>query len=127
MTAVPRLVDYAHVQTQPHLKEVTTDQRLARAERILLLIVNAGRRERKRMREMGEKIAILIDVQIRNEEVFRELRELRKESDRKWRENEIRWQDNQLRWQETMRKMQETDRQWREMISKKEGNGSSLA
>jgi len=113
---------------------MTTDQRLARAERILLLIVNAGRRERKRMREMGEKIAILIDVQIRNEEVFRELRELRKESDRKWRENEIRWQDNQLRWQEnelrwqeTMRKMQETDRQWREMISKKEGNGSSLA
>ena len=111
---------------------MTTDQRLARAERILLLMVNAGWRERKRMREMDEKIAILIDLQIRNEEGFRELRELRKESDRKrqenelrWKRNEIRWKQNERRWQETMRKMQETDRQWRELMSKREGNGSS--
>ena len=42
---------------------MNTDQRLARAERILLLIVNAGRRERKHVREIDEKIAILIDAQ----------------------------------------------------------------
>ena len=105
---------------------MNNDQRLARAERILLLMVNAGRRERKRTREMDEKIAILIDAQIRNEDGFRELRELFKETDRRWKENERRWQENERRWQETMRKMQETDRQWREMMRKREGNGSSL-
>ena len=112
---------------------MNTEQRLARAERILLLMVNAGRRERKRTREMDEKIAILIDAQIRNEDGFRELRELFKETDRRWQENERRWQENERRWQEnerrwqeTMRKMQETDRQWREMMRKREGNGSSL-
>ena len=40
---------------------MNTDQRLARAERILLLMVNAGSRERKRVRDMDEKIAILIE------------------------------------------------------------------
>ena len=112
---------------------MNTDQRLARAERILLLMVNAGRRERKRVRDMDEKISILIDAQIRNEYGFLELRELFKETDRKWQENERRWQknerrwqENDRRWQETMRKMQETDRQWREMMRKREGNGSSL-
>jgi hypothetical protein len=57
---------------------MNTEQRLARAERILLLMVNAGRRERKRMREMDEKIAILIDAQIRNED--------------RWQETDRRWQ-----------------------------------
>jgi hypothetical protein len=90
---------------------MNTEQRLARAERILLLMVNAGRRERKRMREMDEKIAILIDAQIRNEDGFRELRELFKETDRKWQENERRWQENERRWRET-------DRRWQEMIRK---------
>lgn len=57
---------------------MTTEQGLARVERILLHIVNAGRRERKRMREMDEKIAILIDAQIRNEDRWQE-------TDRRWK------------------------------------------
>lgn len=93
---------------------MNTEQRLARAERILVLMVNAGTRERKRMREMDEKIAILIDAQIRNEDGFRELRELFKETDRKWRENERRWQENERRWRETDRRWQEMIRKWDE-------------
>ena len=54
---------------------MTTDQRLDRIERILILFANAGRRERKRVRELDEKIAILIYVQIKNEDGLRELRQ----------------------------------------------------
>jgi hypothetical protein len=101
---------------------MNTDQRLARAERILLLIVNAGRRERKRMREMDEKIAILIDAQIRNEDGFRELRELRKETEqeneRKWQENERKWQQEKRAWEENNRLWWENNRQWWEAIRK---------
>ena len=65
---------------------MTTDQRLDRIERILILYFNAGRRERKRVREVDEKINILINAQIENEEGFRELRERSKETDRQIRE-----------------------------------------
>jgi uncharacterized coiled-coil DUF342 family protein len=65
---------------------MTTDQRLDRIERILTLYYNAGRRERKRVREVDEKINILINAQIENEEGFRELREQSKETNRQMRE-----------------------------------------
>ena len=76
---------------------MTIDQRLDRIERILTLFANAGRRERKRVREVDEKISILINAQIQNEEGLRKLRE---ETDR--------------RIQETDRQIQETNRQMRE-------------
>jgi hypothetical protein len=79
---------------------MTTDQRLDRIERILTLFANTGRRERKRVREVDEKINILIDAQIKNEDGLRELREQSKETDR--------------RIQETDRQIQETNRQMRE-------------
>ena len=65
---------------------MTTDQRLDRIERILILYFNSGRRERKRVREMDEKINILINAQIRNEDGFRKLREQSKETNREMRE-----------------------------------------
>jgi len=65
---------------------MTTDQRLDRIERILVLYFNAGRRQRKRVREADEKINILINAQIKNEDGFRELREASKETDRRMRE-----------------------------------------
>ena len=65
---------------------MTTDQRLDRIERILILYFNAGRRERKRVREVDEKITILINAQINNEDGFRELREQSKETNREMRE-----------------------------------------
>jgi hypothetical protein len=72
---------------------MTNDQRLDRIERILILYLNAGRRERKRVRETDEKINILIDAQIKNEEGFRELRERFNETDRKWQESDRKWQE----------------------------------
>ena len=72
---------------------MTTDQRLDRIERILIFHFNAGRRERKRVRETDEKINILIDAQIKNEEGFRELRERFNETDRKWQESDRKWQE----------------------------------
>ena len=64
---------------------MTTDQRLDRIERILILYLNAGRRERKRVREIDEKVNILISAQIKNEDGFRELREASRETDRRMR------------------------------------------
>jgi hypothetical protein len=52
------------VAVSPHLKErtaMTPEQRLDRAERMLLMLVQAGRRAR---REWSEKVNILIDTQI---------------------------------------------------------------
>ena len=65
---------------------MTTDQRLDRIERILILYLNAGRRERKRVRKVDDKINILINAQIKNEDGFRELREQSKETNREMRE-----------------------------------------
>ena len=47
---------------------MTPEQRLNRTERILMLMVKAGRRARK---EWNEKVNILIDAQIRNEAAWR--------------------------------------------------------
>jgi len=65
---------------------MTTDQRLDRIERILTLYFNSGSRERKRVREMDEKINILINAQIKNEDGFRELREQSRETNRQIQE-----------------------------------------
>ena len=65
---------------------MTTDQRLDRIERILILYLNAGRRERKRVRDIDEKVNILISARIKNEDGFRELREASRETDRRMRE-----------------------------------------
>ena len=56
----------------PHLKRnhMTPEQRLDRAERIILLITRAGARYRNRLLELDEKISIIVDAQIRNEERF---------------------------------------------------------
>ena len=79
---------------------MTSDQRLDRIERILILYFNAGRRQRKRVREDDEKINILINAQIKNEDGFRQLKERLDQTDRQM--------------QETDRRMRETDRKWNE-------------
>jgi len=47
---------------------MTPDQRLDRAERIILLMTKAGLRYRDRLKELDEKIAIIVDAQIKYEE-----------------------------------------------------------
>ena len=86
---------------------MTTDQRLDRIERILILYYNAGRRELKRVREADEKINILINAQIKNEDGFRQLKERLDQTDRQMQET-----DRHM--QETDRRMRETDRKWNE-------------
>lgn len=49
---------------------MTPEQRLDRLERIAKLFVKAGLRARPNMREQNEKIDIMIDAQIKNEERF---------------------------------------------------------
>jgi hypothetical protein len=59
------------------------EARLDRLERIAKLFVTAGIRARRNMRELDEKIGIVIDFQIQNEERFKAQEERFKEQDAK--------------------------------------------
>lgn len=52
-----------------------TEERLDRLERIAKLLVRAGLRARREMRSQDDKITIMIDAQLKNEERFAELAE----------------------------------------------------
>ena len=54
---------------------MTSEQRLDRLERIVKLMIKAGLRARQQSRGQDEKIDILIDSQIKNEERFAALTE----------------------------------------------------
>ena len=49
------------------------EERLDRLERIARLMVRAGLRARREMRQQDDKITIMIDAQIKNEERFAKL------------------------------------------------------
>lgn len=51
---------------------MTPEQRLDRLERIAKLLVRAGMRGRRRMREMDEKINIILGAQVKNDERFKQ-------------------------------------------------------
>ena len=50
-----------------------SDERLDRLERIAKLLVRAGLRARREMRQQDDKITIMMDAQIKNEERFAKL------------------------------------------------------
>jgi|GEM_PF-1586079 len=52
---------------------MTPEQRLDRLERIAKLFIKAGLRARRNMRELDEKIGMLVSLQIQNEERFSKL------------------------------------------------------
>jgi hypothetical protein len=52
---------------------MTPEQRLDRAERMLLLFVRAGRRSRKVSREQDQRISIIIKTQMETEEIIKGL------------------------------------------------------
>lgn len=60
-----------------------TEERLDRLERIAKLLVRAGLRARREMRSQDDKITIMIDAQIKNEERFAALAESQKHTDRR--------------------------------------------
>ena len=61
----------------------TPEDRLDRLERIAKLMVRAGLRARREMRQQDDKITIMIDAQIKNEERFAELAESQKHTNRR--------------------------------------------
>jgi len=69
---------------------LTSEQRLDRLERIAKLFVAAGLRARRNMRDMDEKVNILIDAQIRNEEQFAKSDERFAKSDERFARFEVR-------------------------------------
>ena len=62
---------------------MTHEERLDRLERIARLMVRAGLRARREMRHQDDKITIMIDAQIKNEERFAELAASQKHTDRR--------------------------------------------
>jgi len=52
---------------------MTPEQRFDRLERIVKLMIKAGLRARKQSRNQDEKIAMIINLQIENEERFAKL------------------------------------------------------
>jgi hypothetical protein len=62
---------------------MTAEERLDRLERIARLMVRAGLRARREMRQQDDKITIMIDAQIRNEERFARLAESQAHTDRR--------------------------------------------
>lgn len=62
---------------------MTPEARLDRLERIAKLFVTAGLRARGNMRDLDEKISILVDAQIANEERFATLAESQRHTDQK--------------------------------------------
>jgi len=50
--------------------KMTPEQRFDRLERIVKLMIKAGLRARTQSREQDEKITILIDLQVKNEDRF---------------------------------------------------------
>jgi len=82
---------------------MTIDQQLDHAERCLHLILKSDRKERKRVRELDEKISILIAAQIRNADGFRQRSQ------------------NEHKWEETLRVLRETERKWQEKMRQRWG------
>lgn len=62
---------------------MTPEQRLNRLERVVKLLVKAGLRARSHMREQGDKINMIIDFQMHNEESFAKLTEAQANTDRR--------------------------------------------
>lgn len=60
-----------------------TEERLDRLERIAKLLVRAGLRARRELRQQDDKITIMMDAQLKNEERFAELAKSQKQTDRR--------------------------------------------
>ena len=67
---------------------MTDEQRLDRLERIVRLMIKAGLRARRQSREQDEKINILINLQIKNEELFAKNEERFAKNEERFAKNE---------------------------------------
>ena len=78
---VTKSCELIYLDVQIPMKNV--EARLDRLERIAKLLVRAGLRARREMRQQDDKITIMIDAQIKNEQRFAELAESQKHTDRR--------------------------------------------
>lgn len=62
---------------------MNSEERIARLERLTKLFARAGRRERRRIGTVEEKIDIIIDFQIANEERFAQLAEAQSQTQKR--------------------------------------------
>lgn len=60
-----------------------TEERLDRLERIAKLLVRAGLRARRELRQQDDKITIMMDAQLKNEERFAQLAKSQEQTDRR--------------------------------------------
>ena len=107
---------------------MTHEQRLDRLERIAKLFVRAGARYRRDLRELGDKLNILVDTQIKNEERFKLNEALFQsqsvEYEKRFNKNEERSQ----RHEERLTKLSEkTDRRFAELAESQARTDRSLA
>jgi hypothetical protein len=96
-------------------ESLTSEQRLDRLELIAKLFVAAGLRARRNMREMDEKMNILIDAQIRNEERFAKSDERFAKSDQRFARSDERFARFEVRMDQTLRALME-------IAKKRDGN-----
>ena len=76
---------------------MTPEGRVERLERIAKLFVRAGRRARADLRQQDEKINILINLHMQNEELFARNEERFKKNEERFRLNEERFKKNEER------------------------------
>ena len=76
---------------------MTPEGRVERLERIAKLFVRAGRRARADLRQQDEKINILINLHMQNEELFARNEERFKKNEERFRLNEERFAKNEER------------------------------
>jgi hypothetical protein len=62
---------------------MTPEQKLDRLESIVKLFVKAGLRARREMRDLDQKISIIVDAQIANEERFAKLADSQAHTDKR--------------------------------------------
>jgi hypothetical protein len=76
---------------------MTPEGRVERLERIAKLFVRAGRRARVDLRQQDEKINILINLHMQNEELFARNEERFRENEERFARNEERFRENEER------------------------------
>lgn len=115
---------------------MTPEDRLDRIERIAKLFVKAGRRARRNMWEQDEKINILINLHIQNEEMFAKnetrfaknetrfakhdenikvLIEFQKQNEERFRQNEKRFRQNEERFRRNEERFARTDERFADL------------
>jgi hypothetical protein len=84
---------------------MTPEGRVERLERIAKLFARAGRRARGDLRSQDEKINILIDLHMKNEELFAR-------NEERFRENEERFAKNEEQFEERFARNEEQFEKW---------------